>query len=80
LGIAGRTIRNADEMEKKHSPSGLKCPACQNYFITWDPGKPYGCRALGFKSRTTPIRIVQRSTPGMNCQWYRPLERKRGTF
>lgn len=47
------------------------CSACRHFYVTWDPGRPYGCRALNFKSRITPILIVRRTTPGMNCQWFR---------
>ena len=34
------------------------CRNCVYYYITWDPRKPYGCKALGFKCREWPARVV----------------------
>ena len=59
-------------MLKTRGASRPACSVCRHHYITWDPVQPYGCRALGFKSRTTPILIVRRTTPSLNCQWFRP--------
>lgn len=48
-----------------------------NYFITHDPARPYGCRALGFKSKTNPARLVYESS-GMQCQLFSPKKRPGG--
>ena len=45
---------------KKH------CRQCQHYYITWDESFPYGCRALGFKSRRLPMEDVH-DTSGVPC-------------
>lgn len=46
------------------------CRHCRHFYITWEKSSPYGCRALGFKSRVIPSRVVQRATPGMDCQYF----------
>ncbi len=46
-----------------------QCLQCLHYFITHDPGRPYGCRAMSFKSRINPARVVLENS-GMNCQLY----------
>lgn len=46
-----------------------QCGQCKHYFITHDPGRPYGCRALSFKSRINPARVVLENS-GMYCQLY----------
>jgi hypothetical protein len=40
-----------------------------HYFITYDPRFPYGCRAMNFKSRTTPQTEVE-AVSGLGCQMY----------
>ncbi|MDK9708635.1 MAG: uracil-DNA glycosylase [Desulforhopalus sp.] len=52
------------------------CLLCIHYFITHDPEKPYGCRALRFKSRTIPSRVVFESS-GMNCQLFAGKKRQK---
>ncbi len=52
-----------------------QCRKCKNFYITYDPAKPYGCRAMGFKSRRQPSLVVY-ETSGIICQLYDPkLER-----
>jgi len=46
------------------------CRRCRHFFITWNRAAPYGCRALGFKSRVIPLRAVQQATPGLGCQFF----------
>ena len=55
---------------------GIRCPACCHYYITHDKAFPYGCRAMGFKSRSTPSLAVF-SSSGMECQMFRKKERPR---
>ena len=52
------------------------CRKCTHYFVTWDKDKPHGCRALGFKSRQAPSRVVRQTTPGMDCQYFKPRPQK----
>jgi hypothetical protein len=42
--------------------------------ITWDRNFPYGCRAMGFKSKVAPSMEVFRSS-GMRCMQFNPKER-----
>lgn len=48
-----------------------KCIKCTHYFITHDPARPYGCRAMAFKSKINPARLVY-ETSGIICQLYVP--------
>ena len=34
------------------------CRRCRWFYITWDPKKPYGCRAMQFKSQKLPALEV----------------------
>jgi hypothetical protein len=38
------------------------CRECTHYYVTWDDSFPYGCRAMGFKSRRNPQLDVLRAT------------------
>lgn len=51
------------------------CHNCEHYYITWDQNFPYGCRAMGFKSRKRPSQDVYESS-GMDCQLF---TRKKGS-
>ena len=53
------------------------CFKCSNYFITHDPAQPYGCRAMGFKSKTNPAQVVYANS-GIICQLYSPKESPKG--
>ena len=36
------------------------CRNCRYFYITWDPKKPYGCRAMQFKSSVLPtIEVLE---------------------
>lgn len=42
------------------------CLECAHYYITWDKSFPYGCRAIGFKSKRRPqLDVLQNS--GASC-------------
>ena len=47
------------------------CLSCKHYFITWDPKKPHGCRAMGFKSQQIPSIVVRQSSGGIACLKYK---------
>ncbi|TLS68621.1 uracil-DNA glycosylase [Mariprofundus erugo] len=53
----------------QQQPQKAPCLSCRHYFVTWDPGRPYGCRAFGFKSSTMPCREVQGAS-NMICLKY----------
>lgn len=46
-----------------------QCRKCKNFFITYEPAKPYGCRAMGFKSKRIPAMVVY-DTSGIVCQLF----------
>ncbi|MDX9894978.1 hypothetical protein [Desulfofustis limnaeus] len=65
----------------KHSsapPQMPVCRLCRYYFITHDPARPYGCRAMGFKSRHNPAHVVFASS-GMACQVFQPRDATPGS-
>ncbi|HQH74386.1 MAG TPA: uracil-DNA glycosylase [bacterium] len=47
------------------------CRQCRYYYITWDRHRPYGCKALGFKSAKMPSQVVFESS-GIECQSFQP--------
>lgn len=46
-----------------------ECVKCMHYYVTYDPAKPYGCRAMGFKSRRMPAQVVYAAS-GLVCQLF----------
>ena len=44
-------------MEKR-----IVCQKCVHYFVTWEAGKPHGCRAYGFKSQLLPSISVKKAS------------------
>jgi len=55
--------------EQKNKRDDLNCFACRHFFITHDPKFPYGCRAVGFKSRWMPSREMYINS-GIDCQFF----------
>lgn len=51
--------------------TALHCRDCLHYYITHDLSFPYGCRAMGFKSRRQPIQDVLEVT-GAPCLTFTP--------
>jgi hypothetical protein len=49
----------------------IVCQRCVYYFVTWEPNKPHGCKAYGFKSRLLPSVAVKNSS-GTDCNFYTP--------
>lgn len=49
------------------------CQKCKYYFVTWQPNKPHGCNAYGFKSQQIPSSVVMQSS-GMACSFYQPKQ------
>lgn len=50
---------------------------CVYHYITYDPGFPYGCRAMQFKSRRLPMHDVIEAS-GIECQMFNPRPSKTG--
>jgi hypothetical protein len=61
-GASGPDRKNKRETE-------INCFSCQHFYITYDPQFPYGCRAVGFKSRWMPAKGMYASS-GMDCQFF----------
>jgi len=47
----------------------IVCQRCINYFVTWEPNKPHGCKVYGFKSKTIPSVVVKNSS-GDDCNFF----------
>jgi hypothetical protein len=54
---------------QKKQGADINCFSCQHFYITYDPGFPYGCRAPGFKSRLLPSKEMYANS-GMDCQLF----------
>ncbi|MDR3088719.1 MAG: uracil-DNA glycosylase [Desulfobulbaceae bacterium] len=50
------------------------CRDCRHYYITYDPDKPHGCRAMKFKSRENPASVVF-SASGLTCRLFQGKKR-----
>ena len=46
---------------------GPNCHQCRYFAITWEPQRPYACKAMGFKTRMMPSAEVLRAD-GRPCQ------------
>lgn len=55
----GRELYNEQREGQK-----INCFECRHFFITHEPAHPYGCQAMGFKSREMPSAAVVSSTGG----------------
>ncbi|MCL4492968.1 MAG: uracil-DNA glycosylase [Nitrospirae bacterium] len=44
----------------------MDCFKCSHFYVTWDRSFPYGCRAIGFKTRNMPSDDVYKAS-GRNC-------------
>ncbi len=42
------------EKQKIQTTQEPYCIRCEHYYVTWEVGKPHGCRAFGFKSKRMP--------------------------
>ena len=63
------TVKTEKKVEK------INCFNCSHFFITYDPHEPYGCRAMGFKSRQFPSDVAE-SCSGLKCQMYTPKKKR----
>jgi len=60
---------------KEEMPKKAPCLSCRNYFVTWDPDRPYGCRAFNFKSQILPCYDVQVAS-NIQCLKYEERPKK----
>ena len=61
--------------EQKTQPSEINCFKCHHFYITYDRHFPYGCKAVGFKSRLMPSKEMYVNS-GIECLIYVEKERK----
>ncbi|HBO14933.1 MAG TPA: uracil-DNA glycosylase [Porticoccaceae bacterium] len=60
---------------KQTTKSGPDCWACVYFKITHDRHRPYGCDAMGFKSKALPsIEVIK--AHGEHCLSFFPKQRK----
>lgn len=64
-------------MAPKSAATGANCLRCTHYFITHDPHFPYGCHAMGLKSRRRPELDVVSAT-GTACVIFTPKPSSKG--
>ncbi|MDH4321619.1 MAG: uracil-DNA glycosylase [Desulfobulbaceae bacterium] len=57
----------------KSAAKAPNCFHCRHFFITHQLTRPYGCRAMGFKSLQMPA-IAVRTSSGMECQLFSAKE------
>lgn len=53
----------------------VTCMGCKHHYVTHDPVFPYGCRAFGFKSQQSPIRVVLQSS-GEACRLFEKKDKQ----
>ena len=59
----------SEETRAAGAAGTAQCLRCQHYYITHHATFRYGCRALGFKSRTLPCREVVAAS-GESCHYF----------
>jgi hypothetical protein len=47
----------------------IDCFSCKHFYITWDKNFPYGCKVLGFKSKSMPAGEVYKAS-ALECLRY----------
>jgi hypothetical protein len=77
LNHESRFRRAKAEGELNDEPRGgrkINCFECRHFFVTHEPAHPYGCQAMGFKSRELPCAAVLHSS-GEPCLSQEPKEK-----
>ena len=54
----------------------IHCFLCRHFYITHDTNFPYGCRAMGFKSKRLPCVEVEESSE-IECAYFERKRRKK---
>ncbi len=68
-----KKLENKTEKERSKTAK-VTCFKCSSFYITHDSNFPYGCKAMGFKSRELPFGITLRYS-GMECQFFSPKKK-----
>lgn len=55
--------------EKQSGAKRPVCHQCVHFHVTWDYNFPYGCKAMGFKTKKIPSQDVYESS-GIDCQLF----------
>lgn len=61
--------------DRKVQQVEINCFFCRHFYITYDRRFPYGCRAVGFKSRLMPYREMYANS-GIECQLFQHREER----
>jgi hypothetical protein len=69
LGPSPQVRSNCSNMSKP-----IDCHRCKHYYVTWDKQFPHGCRAMKFKSKEFPSRVVV-SSSGIPCLLFQTGDR-----
>jgi hypothetical protein len=56
--------------------SRRNCFKCTFFYVTWDTKHPYGCKAMGFKTKLLPSVLVLQSS-GKPCELYKKKSLKK---
>ena len=54
----------------------INCNKCKYFYITWEKEFPYGCKAMGFKSKNMPNRVT-REVSQRQCLSFEPKDEPR---
>lgn len=60
---------DSSEKGRQVQRTQINCYACRHFYITYEPKFPYGCRAVGFKSRLMPSQEMVNNS-GIECQLF----------
>ncbi len=69
-----RVLEAGEMSDERREDRRANCFECRHFFVTHEPAHPYGCQAIGFKSRELPSSAVLRSS-GEPCLLHEPKGR-----
>ena len=61
---------------KAQGTNKINCNKCKYFYITWEKEFPYGCKAMGFKSKNMPNRVT-REVSQRQCLSFEPKDEPR---
>jgi hypothetical protein len=70
--MTGETPSRQDQNKQE---TEVNCFSCSHFFITYEPEFPYGCRAVNFKSRLMPAKLMYVYS-GIGCQLFKKKHEK----
>ena len=74
-GVSGQDRGAVAVNDSQRELRKVNCFECRHFFITHELGHPYGCQAMGFKSREMPSSVVCRSS-GEPCLLQEPKDKQ----